>query len=91
MAAILKNGKILKNLKLFLKQNFKLNFLALRHHLLSKCRVKNDFFLFFKMAAKAGMCLTLFLSKPYAQITRLVSTKPSTNSLLSTKLCVSEF
>ena len=84
MAAILKNGKILKNVKPYEIQNLKSNFIDLRHHLLSKCWVKNDFFHFFKMAAKAGMCLNLFLSKPYAKITRLISTKPSTNSLLGT-------
>ena len=55
-----------------------MNFIVLRHHLSSKFRVKKDFFHFFKMAAKAGMCLNLFLSKPYAQITMLISTKPST-------------
>ena len=46
---------------------------------------------FFKMAAKSGIGLAIFLSKPYAKTTRLMSTKPSTNSLLSTLLCISGF
>ena len=57
-----------------------MNFIVLRHHIPSKFQVKKDFF--FKMAAKAGMCLTSFLSKSYVKITRLISTKPSTNSRL---------
>ena len=87
-----KTGKFWKNVKTYEIQNLKLNFIVLRRHLLSKCRVKNDFFHFFQNGRQSrDESNFIYFCPSRARITKLISTKSSTNSLLSTKLCVSEF